>query len=100
VASEKRLPDYPQIPTYAESGFPLIASTWVGVFAPRGVSDGVVNKLNDAINSVLNDPGAQSQFKTLQTQLRQGDAVDAAAFFQRDVAQWKTMITSIGLINN
>ena len=99
VASEKRLPDYPQIPTYAESGFPLIASTWVGVFAPHGVSDSVVNKLNDAINSVLNDPGAQSQFKTLQTQLRQGDAADAAAFFQRDVAQWKTMITSIGLIN-
>ena len=74
-------------------------TAWSRVFAPHGVSDSVVKKLNDAINSVLNDPGAQSQFKTLQTQLRQGDAVDAAAFFQRDVAQWKTMITGIGLIN-
>ena len=42
VASERRLPEYPDIPTYQEAGFPLIASTWVGVFAPRGVSDAVV----------------------------------------------------------
>ena len=90
VASEKRLPEYPDIPTYREAGFPLIASTWVGVFAPRGVSDAVVKKLNEAINGVLDDPAAQAQFQTLQTQLRHGDRADATAFFQRDVAQWKT----------
>jgi tripartite-type tricarboxylate transporter receptor subunit TctC len=99
VASEKRLPEYPEIPTYQEGGFPLIASTWVGVFAPRGVSDAVVKKLNEAINGVLDDPAAQAQFQTLQTQIRHGDTADATAFFQRDVAQWKTMITSLGLIN-
>jgi tripartite-type tricarboxylate transporter receptor subunit TctC len=99
VASEKRLPEYPDIPTYHEGGFPLVASTWVGVFAPRGVSDAVVKKLNEAINGVLDDPAAQAQFQTLQTQIRHGDVAEATAFFQRDVVQWKTMITGIGLFN-
>src|SRR5262249_5803442 len=91
VSSAKRVPVYPYIPTDQEAGFPVIASTWVGVFAPRGVSDNVVKKLNDAINGVVGDPAAQAQFQTLQTQLRRGDAADATAFFQRDVAQWRTM---------
>jgi tripartite-type tricarboxylate transporter receptor subunit TctC len=99
VAFEQRLPEYPDIPTYKEAGFPLIASTWVGVFAPRGVSDSVVKKLNEAINAVLDDPAAQAQLQNLQTQVRRGDVADAAAFFQRDVEQWKTMITSVGLLN-
>jgi tripartite-type tricarboxylate transporter receptor subunit TctC len=35
VAAEQRLPQLPDIPTYAEGGFPgIIASTWVGIFAP------------------------------------------------------------------
>jgi hypothetical protein len=33
----------------------------------------------------------------LQTEFRIGDRADAADYFRRDVAQWKTMITRIGL---
>lgn len=98
VAAEKRLPDFPDIPTYAEAGFPeLVAATWVGVFVPAKVRDAVADKLNKAINEVMKDAQAQAQFGKLQTEIRQGDRQDAANYFRRDVEQWKKMITAIGL---
>ena len=98
VAAENRLPQFPDIPTYAEAGFgPLIASTWVGVFAPAKVSDTIVDKLNMTINEVLKDPAAQEQLKKLQIELRQSDRAATEMFFRRDIDQWKTMINAIGL---
>lgn len=98
VAAENRLPQFPDIPTYAEAGFgPLLASTWVGVFAPAKVSDAIADKLNKAINDVLQDSAAQVQFNTLQTEIRQSSRAAAETFFKHDVDQWKTMVNSIGL---
>ncbi len=98
VGAEKRLPGFPNIPTYGEGGFPeLVASTWVGVFVPAKTSDAIVDKLNKAINDIVRDPGAKEQFRKFTTETREGDRSDTTAFFKRDVEQWKKMITGIGL---
>jgi tripartite-type tricarboxylate transporter receptor subunit TctC len=99
VASERRLPQLPDIPTYAESGFPqIIASTWVGFFAPARTDVAILQKLNMSVNDVLRDASTQSQLAALQTEFRIGDRADAGDYFRRDVAQWKKMITRIGLV--
>src|SRR5207244_9897804 len=42
VASEQRLPQFPSVPTYIESGFPgFVALTWAGFFAPAKTSDAI-----------------------------------------------------------
>ncbi len=97
VAAEQRMPQLPDIPTYAESGFPIVASTWVGLFAPARTDTAILQKLNTAVNEMLRDPSTQSQLQALQTEFRIGDRVDAGDYFRRDVAQWKKMITRIGL---
>jgi tripartite-type tricarboxylate transporter receptor subunit TctC len=97
VAAEQRLPQLPDIPTYAESGFPIVASTWVGLFAPARTDTAILQKLNTAVNEVLRDASTQSQLQALQTEFRIGDRADAGDYFRRDVAQWKKMITRIGL---
>ena len=97
VAAEQRLPQLPDIPTYTESGFPIVASTWVGLFAPARTDTAILQKLNTAVNEVLRDASTQSQLQALQTEFRIGDRADAGDYFRRDVAQWKKMITRIGL---
>jgi tripartite-type tricarboxylate transporter receptor subunit TctC len=97
VASERRLAQLPDIPTYTESGFPIVASTWVGIFAPARTDAAILQKLNTSVNDVLREASTQSQLQALQTEFRIGDRADAADYFRRDVAQWKTMITRIGL---
>jgi tripartite-type tricarboxylate transporter receptor subunit TctC len=99
VAAEQRLPRLPDIPTYAEAGFPgIIASTWVGIFAPARTDRAILDKLNAAVNDVVRDSATQAQFQAMQTEFRIGDRADAGVFFRRDVAQWRKMITSIGLV--
>lgn len=51
VAAEKRVPVVPNVPTFAEAGYPgFEASSWVGVFAPAGASPDIVAKLNATVD--------------------------------------------------
>lgn len=57
VASEDRIKDLPDVPTYAEVGFPqLNTPSWFGIGAPAGVPDEILNSLNQAVKKVLADP--------------------------------------------
>ena len=100
VAAEKRLPDFPDIPTYGEVRIPRTRSspsTWVGVFAPAKVGDAVADKLNKAINDVSTMPRHRRSSGRCRPRSARGTAPDAADYFRRDVEQWKKMITAIGL---
>ena len=56
-SSNKRNSAIPDVPTYAEMGFPNIdIGSWVGVFVPAKTPDAVVAKLNAEINAVMSEP--------------------------------------------
>ena len=57
VAGDKRLPELPNVPTVAESGFPgFVAYSWSGMFAPKGTPEATVKKLTADFQAVLADP--------------------------------------------
>lgn len=57
VAGTKRLPQYPNVPTTAEQGFPYLKSfIWYGLFAPAGTPQATIAKLNADIAKILKDP--------------------------------------------
>jgi tripartite-type tricarboxylate transporter receptor subunit TctC len=49
VSSEKRLADFPAVPTYKESGWDLVLYNWRGLVARSGIPQPVMNKLGAAI---------------------------------------------------
>ena len=57
VAADKRLPQLPDVPTFAELGVKdMEMSNWFGIVAPKGTPDTIVEKLNQAINRALKEP--------------------------------------------
>ena len=58
TASRKRLADFPDVPTLAESGVPDPRSTgtWFGAFAPKGTPAPVIDKLAAAFERALKNP--------------------------------------------
>lgn len=57
VASEKRVPSLPQIPTFAEAGLPLVNDpAWFGLVGPSQLPAAVVQRLSEAISKVLSQP--------------------------------------------
>ncbi|WP_407849507.1 tripartite tricarboxylate transporter substrate binding protein [Bordetella petrii] len=58
VASDKRMPQLPQVPTMAEAGEPgFNTDQWIGLLAPAGTPDAVVGRLNQAVSKALADAG-------------------------------------------
>jgi tripartite-type tricarboxylate transporter receptor subunit TctC len=57
VASEKRLPNVPDVPTASEGGVPgYVAENWWGLAAPKGTPQPVIDALHEAVNVALQDP--------------------------------------------
>ena len=99
IASDKRLPQFPNIPTYAEGGFPTFkAATWVGFFVPGKTSDAIVDKLNSTINDVLAQPEMQERLAAQFMQIDRRSAAETRSYFNSEIKSWRTtMITTIGL---
>jgi tripartite-type tricarboxylate transporter receptor subunit TctC len=101
IASEKRLPQFPDIPTYGEGGFPTFkAATWVGFFVPGKTGDAVVARLNGAINDVLMLPDVRDKLAVQFMQTERRDAARTRTYFENEIKTWRTMITTIGLTLN
>ena len=57
VASKKRNPALPDVPTFDEVGVPgVYASSWYGLMAPAGTPRPIIDKLNAEANQVLQSP--------------------------------------------
>src|ERR1019366_2497055 len=93
IASDQRLPQFPSIPTYAESGFPTFtASTWVGFFVPTMTNEAIVTKLNGEINDVLRLPDVQDRLTSYFMQVHYRTQPAAAAYFKSEIEAWRKMI--------
>lgn len=98
IASDKRLPQVPSIPTYAEGGFPSFkAVTWVGFFVPSKTNDAIVAKLHGAIDDILALPDIQNKLAGQFMQIERRSAVETKAYFESEIENWRAMITTIGL---
>jgi len=100
VASAKRASVIPDVPTYAEAGYPFEASSWVGVFAPAGTSAQIVDMLNATIEDVMKDPALQQKLTSIGFEPLSGTQTQAESMFRAEVAKWGRMVTTLGLSIN
>ena len=101
IAADKRAPVTPDVPTYAEQGFPLFqAASWVGIFAPAKTDAAVTNKLNAAVEEVIKDAEVQTKLKTIGFDPINGSATEADAYFRAEVKKWGEMVNALGLSIN
>lgn len=79
VTGARRLPELPEVPTVAESGYPgFEAYSWIGIFAPSGTPAATVRQLTEAFQATLNSPDihqklSQAGFEVMATD---GPALD------------------------
>ena len=100
VASDERVETLPNIPTFAEAGLPLpeiSAGAWIGIVAPRGTPEAIVQKLNQTFNGVLQDPGVREEFKRIGQVPKAMTPEQFAAFMQEDMKRWPAIIAAAGI---
>src|SRR5205823_2630488 len=63
VASDKRLPALPDVPTFIEQGIAgFTSSTWAGILAPAGTPAGIVKRVSDEVAQIVKMPEIISRF--------------------------------------
>jgi tripartite-type tricarboxylate transporter receptor subunit TctC len=65
VFSDKRLTGAPEFPTIGECGYPLAYTPSTGVFAPKGVPDSVVRKLETTVKKVIEDASFREKIREI-----------------------------------
>jgi tripartite-type tricarboxylate transporter receptor subunit TctC len=97
VASTERSPALPQIPTFAEQGYPdMKVSVWWGIMGPAGMPRDLVNRLNRDIVAALSSPEMQERLQTLSARPI-GGAPDAfTKFFAEETARWARVVKASG----
>src|SRR5256885_5888381 len=92
MASAKRSPLAPQIPTLAELGYPIDIDTWYGLVAPAGTPKEVVAKLNAETLRIVNLPELKERTRSQGIELAGSTPEQFSAFLKADIAKWTQVI--------
>jgi tripartite-type tricarboxylate transporter receptor subunit TctC len=99
IASKQRLPQYPNVPTVAESGVPgFEAVSWYGLWAPRATPREVVVRVNSDVQRVFADKDFREKF--LEPNFLgsiEGNPEQFAAYIKAEAAKWSKVIKDANL---
>lgn len=92
VASAKRMPSLPNVPTLAETlpGFEAVA--WYGIVAPPGTPKPIIDKINADVNEALAQPEMKDHLRKLSAEVFGGSVEETAKYMREEVARWAGVI--------
>ena len=93
IASAKRSPSLPDLPTFAESGLPDIqADAWIGFIAPAKTPAAIVAKLRGHIVQILAEPAVREMLRGQYMDPVGNSPAEFKALLAADAARWKPII--------
>ena len=89
AANDKRLEQLPDVPTFAEQGYPgMEAGLWYGMLAPKGTPQEVIKRLNAAINEALKQPDVRQRFAASSVEVIGGTPKEFGAYISAEIKRW------------
>jgi len=93
AASAERNRLLPDVPTFAELGYPQInVSLWYGLLAPAGTPRPVIGKLNRTIGELLDAPEVLERLHAQGAEPMRGTPDAFAAFMRAEMAKWAPVV--------
>jgi tripartite-type tricarboxylate transporter receptor subunit TctC len=97
VASAKRSPALPNVPTVAESGYPgFDADSWYGLLMPAGTPQAIVQRVNAEVNELLSLPDLRERIGAEGGEALGGTSERFAALLKADLAKWGNAVRQSG----
>ena len=101
VSAPRRLPDFPEIPTYAEMGYPdLVATVWFSLSGPAKMPGDVVGLLNAEVNRALELPEVRERLKLEGIEPNPMSAREFNAFVAEELKRWGPVVKASGAKND
>jgi tripartite-type tricarboxylate transporter receptor subunit TctC len=98
ITSKKRSPLLPNVPSFAELGYPKVeVLNWQGLIAPKGTPKVIIDKLNAAANEALKDPGLRELMLSQGNEIGGGTPADFAALIKSESTKWSAVVKAANI---
>jgi tripartite-type tricarboxylate transporter receptor subunit TctC len=98
AASPQRNRLLPEVPTFAELGYPKVAvSLWYGLLAPAGTPRSIMEKLNRDATKALESSDVREKLLAQGAEPMPGSAQAFASFMQEEMAKWAPVVKQAGV---
>ena len=97
VVDHARLPEFPDLPTMQEIGFPGVGTiAWQGLFAPAGTPKDVLQTIFDATVAAMKTPAATDAFKKQTFNIvPNASLADAKTWLGREMDTWRKITSEV-----
>ena len=96
VAGDRRDPAFPNVPTFREQGFDLVAKPWYALFAPAGMPPAVLERLSNAAIAAVQDPALNKRLADMGVEPSGYGPDRLGAILRADHARWGEVIRASG----
>ncbi len=92
VSARERIASLPDVPTFTEAGFDIVAENWLGVSAPAGVPDDIKAKLDTALTEAMQSADVMVQFDTWGLIREPKSSKDFADYVAAQLSTWTPLV--------
>lgn len=92
VSARERIASLPDVPTFTEAGFDIVAENWLGVSAPAGVPDDIKAKLDTALTEAMQSAEVMAQFDTWGLIREPKSSEDFADYVAAQLSTWTPLV--------
>ena len=96
VAGEKRSANFPDVPTFREQGYDLVASPWYALFTKAGTPAATVQRLAKAAREAIEDPAIQKRLIEMGLEPTGYGSEKLAEIMRADYERWGPPIRESG----
>lgn len=97
VAAEKRMPAFPDVPTFRELGFELVGGAYRGLSVPKSTPQDVRQKLSDIISAINVEPGFKKKMEDGGFVLTDIGYKDMPAFMAEKKKEYGALAVKLGI---
>lgn len=98
VAHASRLPQLPDVPTFAELGLPgMEAAAQVGMVVPAATPAVTIEQLNRVVLAAINDPAVHARLVEFGIQPVGNSPAEYQALLESETARWHSLIREAGI---
>jgi tripartite-type tricarboxylate transporter receptor subunit TctC len=97
VTTDKRLPDWPDIPTFKEQGFDLTASIWFALSGPAKLPPAILNRMNEEVNKAMSSPEVAARMRRDGMITNPMSPEQFQQFIASEKKVWSPVVQQVGL---
>jgi tripartite-type tricarboxylate transporter receptor subunit TctC len=101
VTSDTRFAQLPNVSTFIEQGYSRLSATeWLGLLAPAGTPEPIVQKLNSAVNRAMQMPDARASLRKLSVETKAVTPQEFKTFMAAETRKWAQVVTDADIKAN